>query len=638
MLEVKNISKVYNTGQIKFKALDNVSLVIEQGDFVAIMGPSGSGKSTLMHILGFLDNPDQGEYLVAGKDTAQLADDDYAKLRKEWIGFVFQQFFLLAKMSALQNIALPQIYSGVKTLKVPLEMMKAVGLQTKTKNLPSELSGGEKQRVAIARALVNNPLIIMADEPTGNLDSKSEEEIMKIFKQLNKEGKTIIMVTHEESLGNQANRVIRLKDGKIVSDIRNAKLENIDETQQQQKVKDVYNIWQFLDYIKQSYQMIFANKVRSLLSMLGIMIGVSTVVAMLALGAGAKASITESLSSLGTNMISVFPDGHNGVPALHLTLGDVDAIAKLKIVKRISPQVNGAVFLIAGNKNLSSSVQGTSSEAANMRNNKPAFGRFYTENEVKNRERVVVIGKTVAEELFGKENPLNKTIKLNRISFRVIGVLPALGAQGFRDRDNTVMIPISTAMNRLLGKDYYDMLDVEIISPELVSEAQDELENLIVKKHNLTEAQKESFRIVNMAEIQNTFQKTASSLSLLLGFIASLSLLVGGIGIMNIMLVSVTERTREIGLRKAIGARKKDILWQFVTESVIMTVTGGILGILFGASIALLLTKLAGWTVKITLSSIIISTSFSIGIGLIFGIWPAKKAAELHPIEALRYE
>jgi len=213
-----------------------------------------------------------------------------------------------------------------------------------------------------------------------------------------------------------------------------------------------------------------------------------------------------------------------------------------------------------------------------------------------------------------------------------------LGAQGFRDRDNTVMIPISTAMNRLLGKDYYDMLDVEIISPELVSEAQDELENLIVKKHNLTEAQKESFRIVNMAEIQNTFQKTASSLSLLLGFIASLSLLVGGIGIMNIMLVSVTERTREIGLRKAIGARKKDILWQFVTESVIMTVTGGILGILFGASIALLLTKLAGWTVKITLSSIIISTSFSIGIGLIFGIWPAKKAAELHPIEALRYE
>jgi macrolide transport system ATP-binding/permease protein len=521
-------------------------------------------------------------------------------------------------------------------------MLTDVGLKTKFNNMPNELSGGERQRVAIARSLVNDPEVIMADEPTGNLDSKSEAEIMKILLDLNTAGKTIIMVTHEESIGQQANRVIRLKDGRIVSDTKTPAAISSKEAPHLKALKanhDIPQTAQFMDYIQQSFQMIFSNKVRSLLSMLGVMIGVATVVAMLALGAGAKQSISDSLNKMGTNMLSIQPDHRNtsGVQVT-LTQKDLTDILTIPTVKRVAPLVNGSVMLIVGNKNLSSRVQGTTPEEADMRNSQPAYGRMFTNGENQSRAKVAIIGTTVAAELFGEKDPVGKSIKINRINFQIIGVFPPLGGTPFQDRDNAVMIPLNTAMYRLLGKTSYDSIDIEINQTNQVSDAKDQISQLIIQQHNLTEEQKNAFRIMNMAELQDTVKKTANSLTFLLSFIASLSLLVGGIGIMNIMLVSVTERTREIGIRKAIGARKRDVMLQFVTEAIIMTFSGGLMGIVLGSLIAVILSKLANWVIVITPTSVLLSTTFAISIGLIFGIWPAKKAADLNTIEALRYE
>ena len=640
MLEVKNIVKEYSTGKVSFRALDDVSLRIEEGEFIAIMGPSGSGKSTLLHILGFLDSPDRGQYTFNGQDTAKFSDTQYAGLRKNYVGFVFQQFHLLPRTSALSNVSLPLIYSARKELKDrPAMLLKEVGLQDKHANHPSELSGGERQRVAIARSMVNDPRVIMADEPTGNLDSKSEAEILKILVRLNEEGKTLIVVTHEEAIGQMAGRVVRLKDGKIISDNKKTSSRSVESRNKIQGAQGIPQTAQLMDYIKQSFQMIFANKIRSLLSMLGIMIGVATVVAMLALGEGAKKSVSDSLSQMGTNMLSIMPDRRNesGVQ-VQFSQKDLETISSISLVKRVAPVVNGSVMLIAGNKNLLSRAQGTTPAESDMRNLHPAYGRFFTQEEDQSRAKVVVIGSTVAGELFGLTNPLGKTLRLTRVNFQVIGVLPPLGGNTFIDRDNMVYLPANTAMFRLFGKRYFDSIDVEIKQADAVSEAQDEITQMIIRKHNLSKEQENIFRVMNMAELQDAFKKTASSLTFLLSFIASLSLLVGGIGIMNIMLVSVTERTREIGIRKAIGARKIDVMLQFITEAIIMTFSGGLLGILFGISIALLLAKLANWVVVIKPSAVILSATFSMTIGLIFGIWPAKKAANLSTIDALRYE
>ena len=537
MLEVKNLIKEYSTGAVAFRALDDVSLKIEEGEFVAIMGQSGSGKSTLLHILGFLDSPDSGQYLFNGQDTAKFSDTAYANLRKNYIGFVFQQFHLLARTSALSNVNLPLIYSARKDLKNrPAQMLTEVGLKAKFNNMPNELSGGERQRVAIARSLVNDPQVIMADEPTGNLDSKSEAEIMKILIQLNEQGKTVIIVTHEESIGLKAKRVIRLKDGKIISDVNNdagAKpKKTIPLIKEALKVKhDVPQTAQFMDYVRQSFQMIFSNKVRSFLSMLGIMIGVATVVAMLALGAGAKKSISDSLNQMGTNLLTIMPD-HRNASGVQVNFGpkDLSDIMLNPLVKRVAPLVNGSATLIVGAKNLASRVQGTTPEEADMRNSKPAYGRMFNSEENLGRAKVAVIGNTVASELFGNEDPIGKEIKINRINFLIIGVLPPLGGNSFQDRDNVVMIPVNTAMYRLLGKKYFDSLDVEIKQTDQVSNAQEQISQLIIRKHFLTKEQEDSFRIMNMAELQDTVKKTANSLTFLLSFIASLSLLVGGTG------------------------------------------------------------------------------------------------------------
>ncbi len=659
MIYAKNLCKTYQLGDIKVEALKNVSLKIAAGEFVAIMGASGSGKSTLMHVLGLLDRPDSGEYFLEAEDVIKLSDKELALVRNQLIGFVFQQFHLLPRMSALENAQLPLIYAGKKHLKQKAEKeIIEVGLKDRMFHRPNQLSGGQQQRVAIARSLVNEPPIIFADEPTGNLDTKSKEEIIGILQELNKKGKTVVIVTHESEIAAYARRIITMRDGQIISDkvvVLETKPVSAVMPVSQNAVKDVLlkasrgtrGGMEFLDYLKQAIAAMLSHKLRAFLSILGILIGVSAVIAMLAIGQGAKESIEKQLSSLGSNLLVVRPGAsssggvsHEAGATTRFTLADVAAVEKLKdYVKNASPAVTGRAQVVYGNKNWNTQVLGVGVSYAQLRSSVPTIGRFFIEEEVKMRDKVVLLGTTVVKEVFGDSNPIGKTIKINLINFRVIGILPVKGTTGPQDQDDIALVPVTTAMYRLLGKQYIDSIYVEVKSPDLTDAAQEAISQLIIKQHRLiTKNQQDSFSIFNMSDIKKTLTATTQTMSLLLGAIAAISLLVGGIGIMNIMLVSVTERTREIGLRKAIGANNKDILIQFLIEAVLLSFIGGLAGIILGAGVSILINQIAGWSVKISLSSVALASIFSLAVGVIFGLWPANQAARLNPIEALRYE
>jgi len=652
MIEVNNISKTYHSDKVPVKALVDVSLKIESGEFVAIMGQSGSGKSTLLHVLGFLDRPDKGSYKLCGQEISDLEDNQLASLRNNLVGFVFQQFHLLRRVSAVENVELPLIYAGKKFGKeVAREKLEAVGLSDRLKHRSNELSGGEQQRVAIARSLVNDPMIIFADEPTGNLDTKSEEEIISILKELNSQGKTIILVTHEKEVAAHAKRIITMRDGRIISDEykdKSLKTENGSLNLSlcniiSQKHSSIGRI-EFIQHLYQSIRAIFSNKIRSFLSMLGILFGVGAVIAMMALGEGAKVSMEQRLKSLGSNLLSV----RGGSSRMHgvasgsgtvtrFTPEDIEAIRRLSSVKKVTGSCRGTGQVVYENENWNTSLEGVGYDYGQMRAAIPEIGRWFTQGEISLREKVAILGTTVVEKLFKQTSPIGKNIKINRINFKVIGIVPEKGSMGPHDQDDIIYIPLTTAMYRVLGKDYIDQIYVEVSDVDLIDQAQDQISDLIKKRHRLYKDE-DSFEIRNMSEIQQMLSSTTQTMSLLLGSIAAISLLVGGIGIMNIMLVSVTERTREIGLRKAIGARNNDIMSQFLIEAVVMTFSGGVIGILLGSLSALIMTSVFGWATKVSMFSIVLSTTFSIAVGIGFGLWPAKKAAQLNPIEALRYE
>ena len=656
MIEIKNLCKTYQMGDVKVEALRDVSLKISSGELVAIMGPSGSGKSTLMHVLGLLDRPDSGEYLLAGADVTKLSDQELALVRNQLVGFVFQQFHLLPRMSALENAELPLIYAGKRHLKEKAEKeIKDVGLGDRMFHKPNEMSGGQQQRVAIARSLVNDPPIIFADEPTGNLDSKSKDEIMAIIKELNRKGKTVVIVTHENEIAAYAKRIIHMRDGQIISDktVSTEKISGISLPEDliknilSKSAANVKSGIEFLEYIRQAISAMLSHKMRAFLSILGILIGVAAVIAMVALGSGAQKSIEQQLASLGSNLLLIRP-GSPKVGGIAMEAGsttrfvfqDITAISKLTdLIKYVSPSVTGRGQVVYENKNWNTQIEGVGVDYEKLRVATPTLGRFFTEDEVKMRNKVALLGTTVVRELFGDTNPLGETIKINLINFKVIGILPQKGATGFRDQDDTVIVPITTAMYRLMGKQYIDQIYVEAAAPGLIDQAQDTITKALIKQHHVSPKDADdAFQIRNMADIKAAMESSTKTMGLLLGCIAAISLLVGGIGIMNIMLVSVTERTREIGLRKAIGASNKDIMTQFLIEAVLMSFIGGIAGIILGTGISVLITLFTGWAVVISLFPIILASTFSLIVGVVFGLWPAQKASQLDPIEALRYE
>ncbi|MCP5499612.1 MAG: ABC transporter permease [Leptospiraceae bacterium] len=652
MIEVHHLSKSYKPGTEEIKVLNDVSLSIEEGEFVAIMGASGSGKSTLLQILGLLDIPNPGgKYKLFGENVAGFSDAKLAELRAKSIGFVFQQFHLLSRTIAVENVSLPSIYSGLENAgERARSLLALVGLEDRIEHRPNELSGGQQQRVAIARALINSPKIIFADEPTGNLDSKSKKDIMELLVKLNQSGITIVMVTHEQEIAEYCSRMISFSDGKVLEDKKNT----IKQTNNKlpKGTTDILNykkpgIFKTIRlHLYYAIKTFLANKIRTTLSTIGILIGVSALIVVMALGEGAKKSIEKRLLSLGSNLL-ILKSGAKKQAGVSMEAGLVtrlsyeDGLAiqtSIPEVARLSSTVSGRAQAVFQNKNWNTNIIGVEAKYAAMRSLNVLEGRFINEAEDKDRKRLAVLGHRVNQELFGTGYAVGKYIKVNRTHFKIIGVLPEVGGSNWKDPDDVILVPLQTAMHRLFKKDLVDRIEIEIRKTEEIKQAEEKILSLMYKRHRLSENSGKMFEVKNMSDIQEALSESSKTMSMLLFGVATISLLVGGIGIMNIMLVSVKERTREIGLRKALGAKKEDILLQFLIESVLISLFGGFAGIILGRLISYFLTFWAKWTTSVSPEAIFFAFLFSSITGILFGIWPARIASNLDPITALRYE
>jgi macrolide transport system ATP-binding/permease protein len=642
ILELKEIHKHYQNGDATVRALDGVSLTIHRGEFVAIMGQSGSGKTTLMNIIGCLDRPTSGSYLVLGKEAAHLSPDELAALRRETFGFVFQRYNLLATATAGENVEIPSVYAGLPKQKRSQRargLLQRVGLGDRTDHRPAELSGGQQQRVAIARALVNDPPVILADEPTGALDSKSGEEVLTWLKQLHGEGRTIILITHAENVAQHASRIVRIQDGRIFedsgfSDKGTAKTTEDDNRDQTNGVTLSASLQAALVTAWRSLQV---NLFRTILTLLGIIIGVAAVVAMLAVGEGSRQKVLDRISAFGTNLMLIRPGAagiRNTGDIITLVPEDAAAIKALPNVETALPERSGRMTVRYGSIDYQTTAQGTGEDFPSARDWKVAEGQFFNADDMKAYAPVVVLGRTVAKTLFPDGgSPVGKYVLLKNVPFQVIGVMTEKGASpNGSDQDDVIFVPINTGMIRLFGKNYLSSITIKVIDASDIDATQARVETLLKARHRT-----EDFSVRNMASILQAAMETQDTFTLLLGTVAAISLLVGGIGVMNIMLVSVVERTREIGIRMATGARMRDILLQFNIEAAVVCAAGGVLGILVGI-IAGLVLRYSGMTVIFSATPAVLAFACASATGLIFGYLPARKAARLDPVIALASE
>ena len=640
LIECKNINRYFGSGANRVHVLKDVSLSIEKGDFVAIIGQSGSGKSTLMNILGCLDSATSGSYQIDGIETAKMEPDELAALRRERFGFIFQRYNLLGSLTARDNVALPAVYMGMggkERSNRAEKLLQDLGLEGKEGNRPSELSGGQQQRVSIARALMNGGEIIFADEPTGALDTASGKNVIEIIQKLHKEGHTVIMVTHDPGIAAIANRIIEIRDGEIISDssknpeIPESKIERIKE-----KSSWLFYYDQFVEAFKMSVQAIMAHKMRSLLTMLGIIIGIASVVSVVALGNGSEKKILADISAMGTNTISIFPgrgfgDRRSG-RIKTLTIDDAKVIAKQSYVASATPQTTSGGTLTYRNTDLTASLYGVGEQYFDVRGLKLESGRLFDESDVKEDAQVVVIDQNTKEKLFGADvNPLGKTVLFNKRPLTVIGVMQK-EENSFGNADVLMLwSPYTTVMHQITGESHTNSITVKIKDDANTQVAEKGLTELLKTRHGT-----EDFFMNNSDSIKQMVETTTGTMKLLISSIALISLVVGGIGVMNIMLVSVTERTKEIGVRMAIGARRNNILQQFLIEAVLICIIGGLVGVGLSTAISLVFNHfVTEFPMEISIGSVIGAVVCSTAIGVAFGFMPANKASKLNPIDAL---
>jgi macrolide transport system ATP-binding/permease protein len=641
LIELAGITRSFSNGEIQTTVLHGINLAIYPGEFVAIVGASGSGKSTLMNIIGCLDRPSSGAYHFQGRDVAKFDPDELARMRRETFGFVFQSYNLLGGSTARENVEVPAVYSGMpphERHQRAEQLLTTLGLGERSQHRPNQLSGGQQQRVSIARALMNGGRIILADEPTGALDSKSGEEVMKLLTQLSADGHTIILITHSHEVAAMAHRVIEIRDGRILSDpgpnqncTRSTEQKFGLQGNQSSPLTDI------IEATRTALRALRANLFRSALTLLGIVIGVASVIAMLAIGDGAKQQVVDQISAMGTNLLTVRPGAPNQRgrdTTATLVIDDVKAIAGLDNILAAVPEQSATVTLRFGNIDHRTSINATSWNYVVARDWNVASGTFFSADDEARYATVAVLGQTVAKALFPDTDPIGQFVLVNNIPFQVIGTMIAKGATGFgQDQDDVVLIPYTTGSTRVTGQRFLRSATVAVDDVSRIDEAQTAVRSLLLVRHGGVE----DFQINNMAAIIDTVSGTQDTLTILLGAVAAISLLVGGIGVMNIMLVSVTERTREIGIRMATGARMKNILQQFLIEALVVSALGGLIGVAFGLAAAALIHSF-GTPIQYSLSPVVLAFGCAFITGLMFGYLPAKKAARLDPVVALTSE
>jgi macrolide transport system ATP-binding/permease protein len=644
LISLRDISKTYRNGDLAVEVLHGISLDIEPGEFVAIIGQSGSGKSTLMNILGCLDLPTTGEYLLDGEHVSGFDPDELAALRRRTFGFVFQSYNLIPTASAQENVEVPAVYAGASARDRhdrAEALLSSLKLGDRLDHRPSQLSGGQQQRVSIARALMNGGRVILADEPTGALDSESGGEVMALLRGMNEEGHTIIVITHSREVAEQADRLIELHDGRIISDRTKKGRSNPHAALglKQKAFEGVAAIADISEAIKMAFRALRANLFRTILTLLGIVIGVGSVVAMLAIGTGAQNSVLDRISSMGSDLLVIRPNmanfrGGTGGSVVTLIPADADAIREQANVAFAVPEMTSTVTVRYGNVDYQTTANGTVPEYTQAKSWAVGKGEFINQSDMINYAPVAVLGQTVVKTLFTDgTDPIGKYVLVNKIPFQIIGVMSEMGAgMGGNDQDDTVLVPLTTGSMRLFGQRNVRSITVQVKDGTAIDATQETIQALLDRRHK-----KQDTLITNMASIREAVTETSNTLKLFLGAVAAISLLVGGIGVMNIMLVSVTERTREIGVRMATGARRRDILLQFIIEALVVSAIGGAIGVAAGLGTGIL-ARLLGAPISFTIGPVALAFACSFLTGLVFGYLPARNASRLQPAVALSSE
>ncbi|MDR3088623.1 MAG: MacB family efflux pump subunit [Desulfobulbaceae bacterium] len=644
-IELQGVCRDYPAGEETLRVLHTIDLRIDAGEMVAIVGASGSGKSTLMNIIGCLDRPSAGRYLVDGQETSRLAPDELARLRREHFGFVFQRYHLLGDLNARENVAIPAMYAGVagaKRRERADAILSRLGMGERLGHKPGQLSGGQQQRVSLARALINGGAVILADEPTGALDSASGSEVMAIFKQLHAEGHTVILVSHDMQMAAHAERIIEISDGRIIADRKTAVATPV---KMLPRPPAAHDSWQalagrFTEAFRMAVIAMTSHRLRTLLTMLGIIIGIASVVSVVALGEGSQQKILKDINAIGTNTINIFPgkdfgDMRSG-RIRTLLPRDAEALARQPYVDTVTPLVQTSVVLRYGNINVNGQAQGVGADYFRVRGMELASGRLFGQIDVRASSQQAVIDDNTKNSLFpdGQE-PLGAVIMLGTVPCRVIGVMKKSESNFGGGQDSlNVFVPYTTAMKRITGEYWLRSITVRVADAVSTAIAENSIVSFLTTRHGVKD-----FFVSNLDAIRQTIEKTTDTMRLLISSIAIISLIVGGIGVMNIMLVSVTERTQEIGVRMAVGARQSDIMRQFLIEAVLVCLLGGLLGICLAFAI--------GWAVRssgsdfaMIYSPVAVISAFlcSTGIGIVFGWLPARRAARLDPVVALARE
>ena len=712
LIELQDIYKTYHLGEISIPVLRGISLTICEGDFVALMGTSGSGKTTLMNILGCLDRPTSGHYGFDGLQVEALSADERAMLRNQKIGFVFQNFNLLPRSTALENVMMPLTYTTEPTSNSEArqraeELLRRVGLGEHFNHEPSQLSGGQQQRVAIARALINRPPLLFADEPTGNLDSATSEEVLRLFERLNaEEGVTIILVTHDPNVAEHAKRVIRIRDGVIEPERTRAEGTGDDGCREPEQKRAADGKWlhrglmlRFHRMLNTALNSLRRNVLRAALTALGIIIGVAAVIAMMEIGRGSSSAIQRTIASMGASNLLIMPGtaSSGGVTfgagsVMTLTPEDSEALAaEAPAVRAAAPIVRARTQIVYGGRNwVPTFIFGTTAAYLDVREWDLAEGSVFTERDVRNANKVCVIGQRLVTELFQGEDPIGKELRVQNVAFKVIGLLSPKGANMMgMDQDDILIAPWTSIKYRVTGKTLanvnqsaattsstsgsvntlsklYPSSEVSLYPAQSATQAANtplpvrftnidqilaaartteqsqaaitQITKILRERHRLRPDEPDDFNVRDMTEMTKTLASTANLMTKLLLAVALISLVVGGVGIMNIMLVSVTERTREIGLRMAVGARGRNILQQFLVEAMVLSFCGGATGILLGRGISYLVSMLLRWPTELSPGAVFTAFAVSASVGIAFGYYPAWKASRLDPIMALRYE